>query len=256
MILKQKLLFVVTEDWYFVSHRLALAVAAQKAGYKVAVATREGQHADKIRKAGIRLIPFELSRRAGNPLREFFSLINLYRQERPSIVHHVAMKPVLFGSLAARLTGVPAQVNAVAGLGWLFISDSRMARWVRPLIRWVLARLLSSKNCRVIVQNPDDMMQLKQAGVPESSLRLVCGVGVDTVEFSPVREPSNPICVVMAARILWIKGVGEFVAAARYLKNSGVNARFILVGYPDLGNPAAVPKAKLEAWHEEKVVEC
>jgi len=256
MLLKRKLLFVVTEDWYFVSHRLPLAVAAKKAGYDVVVATRMGQYADTIRSAGIRLVPFDLSRRAGNPLKEFLSLINLYRQERPYMVHHVAMKPVFYGALAARLTGVPTQVNAVAGLGWLFISGSRVVRWGRPLIGWVLARLLSSPSCRVIVQNPDDMRQLEQVGVPEARLRLVRGVGVDTTKFSPVSEPQKPICIVMAARIIWIKGVGEFVEAARQLKKSGVNARFILVGYPDAGNPASVPQSIMETWQKKNVVEC
>ena len=253
---KPKLLFVVTEDWYFVSHRLPLAVAACKEGYNVAIATRERKHGDLIREAGIRLIPFELSRRVGNPLLEFLALVLLYRRERPDVVHHVALKPVLFGSLAVWLAGVPAQVNAVAGLGWLFISKSRVARLVSPLIRRVLVWLLSSSRCRVIVQNPDDTALLAEAGVPEARLRIVRGVGVDAVLFSPAPEPPAPICVVLAARILWDKGVGEFIEAARYLKQADVEARFILVGAPDLDNPAAVPKAMLNEWQKESVVEC
>ena len=252
---KPKILFVVTEDWYFVSHRLPLAVAACEAGYNVAVATRARQHAETIRKAGIRLIPFELSRRAGNPLLEFLGLLLLYRRERPDIVHHIALKPVLLGALACRLAGLQAQVNAVAGLGWLFISRSRMARLVSPMIRWMLARLLSAPRCLVIVQNPDDAELLKQAGVPESHLRMIRGAGVDTCEFSPSPESPEPICVVLATRILWDKGVGEFVEAARQLKQDGVKARFVLVGEPDPDNPASVPEATLHAWQEEKVVE-
>ena len=235
-----KLLFLVTEDWYFVSHRLPLAVAAREAGFDVAVATRVSQHAGTIRQAGIGLIPFELSRRAGNPLREFLALIRLYRRERPDMVHHVALKPVLYGALAARLAGVPAQVNAVAGLGWLFTSRNRTARWLRPVIRWLLARLLSGPRCRVIVQNPDDAALLRGAGVPESRLRLVRGAGVDTAAFSPAPAPPEPICVVLAARMLWDKGVGEFVEAARRSRQAGVSARFALVGDPDPGNPASV----------------
>ncbi|SVC02140.1 uncharacterized protein METZ01_LOCUS254994, partial [marine metagenome] len=219
---KSKLLFVVTEDWYFVSHRLPLAVAARESGFDVAVATRVGKHAETIKSADIRLIPFELSRRAGNPLREFLSLILLYRRERPDIVHHVALKLVLYGALAVRLAAVPAQVNAVTGLGWLFIARSRPARWVRPAICWLLARLLSAPRCRVIVQNPDDEALLRQTGVTESNMRMVCGAGVDTAAFSFVPEPPGPVCVVLAARMLWDKGVGEFVEAARQLKQAGV----------------------------------
>jgi glycosyltransferase involved in cell wall biosynthesis len=252
---KPKLLFVVTEDWYFVSHRLPLAIAAIKAGFDVVVATRVRQHADMIEKAGIRLVPIEMSRRSGNPFRELMTLFLLYRRERPEIVHHVALKPVLFGSMVACLRGFPAQVNAVAGLGWLFISRSRTARLVSPAIRWLLAKLLSAPRCRVIVQNPDDSELLRQSGVPESRLRMVRGAGVDTLMFSPAPEPPEPICVMMATRILWDKGVGEFVEAARQIRQSVANVRFVLVGDPDADNPASVPEATLKAWQRECVVE-
>ena len=208
---KPKLLFLVTEDWYFVSHRLSIAMAAREAGYDVAVATRVRQHAEIIQKTGIRVIPFELSRRVGNPLAELINLFFLYRRERPDIVHHVALKPVFLGGLAGRLAGLSAQVNAVAGLGWLFISRSRTARLLSPLIRWILARLMNAPRSRVIVQNPDDAELLKKAGVTESYMRMIRGAGVDTAEFSPSPELAEPICVVLAARILWDKGVGEFV---------------------------------------------
>ena len=252
---KPKLLFLVTEDWYFVSHRLSIAMAAREAGYDVAVATRARQHVEIIQKTGIRVIPFELSRRVGNPLAELMSLFLLYRRERPDIVHHVALKPVFFGALAGRWAGFSAQVNAVAGLGWLFISRSRSARWMSPVLRLILARLLNTPRCRVIVQNPDDADLLKKAGVNESHIRMIRGVGVDTSEFAPCPEVPKPICVVLAARILWDKGVGEFVEAARKLKEEGVKARFILVGNPDLENLASVPEATLHAWQKEEVVE-
>ena len=153
---KQKLLFLVTEDWYFVSHRLSIAMAAREAGYEVAVATRVAKHADVIEKAGIRLIPIELSRRAGNPILEFWALVKLYRREKPDIVHHVALKLVLYGALAIRFTSISAQVNAVTGLGWLYISNNPIVRFGRPLITWFLAHLLNFQNSRVIVQNPED----------------------------------------------------------------------------------------------------
>ena len=248
-------MFAVTEDWYFVSHRLSIAIAAREAGYDVAVATRARQHVEIIQKAGIRVIPFELSRRVGNPLAELMGLFLLYRRERPDIVHHVALKPVFFGALAARLAGLSAQVNAVAGLGWLFISRSFTARWMSSVIRLILGRLLSAPRCLVIVQNQDDAGLLKKAGVTESHMRMIRGVGVDTSEFSPCPELSEPICVLLASRILWDKGVSEFVKAARQLKKEGVKASFILVGNPDLDNPASVPEATLNAWQKEEVVE-
>jgi len=251
-----KLLFVVTEDWYFVSHRLPLAVAAQKAGFGVAVATRVGKHAETIRAAGIRLIPFGLSRRRGNPLREVTALVRLYHRERPDIVHHVALKPVLYGALAARLAGVPHVVNAIAGLGWLFTSSGLAIRTIRPVICRLLVWLLGLPHSRTIVQNPDDFGLLIKMGVPEDRLRLIRGAGVDTEVFTPALEsPPEPVTVLFSARMLWAKGVGEFIEAARLLTQAGVKARFVLVGEPDANSPASVPMATLHAWHGQNGVE-
>ena len=250
-----KLLFVVTEDWYFVSHRLPLAVAAQAAGFDVAVATRVGRHGDVICSAGIRLIPFTLSRRGGNPLREVIALWRLYRRERPDLVHHVALKPVMFGALAAWLAHVPAQVNAVAGLGWLFTSSSGVVRLIRPALRSMLAHLLNRPHSLTIVQNPEDMSLLERSGLSATRLRLIRGAGVDVQVFRPVMPPSEPVCIVLVSRMLWDKGVGEFVVAARYLTDAGVNARFILVGDPDPANPASVPESTLRSWHGQHGVE-
>jgi len=244
-----RLLFVVTEDWYFVSHRLPLAMAAQKAGFDVAVATRVGEYGETIRGAGIRLIPFGLARRRGNPLREMAALVRLYCRERPDIVHHVALKPIVYGTLSAWVARVPAQVNAVAGLGWLFTSTNGLMRLGRPAVRWALAWLLNARGSLTIVQNPDDRALLICAHLPEARLRLIRGAGVDTTSFHPVPEPSGSVCIVLASRMLWDKGVGEFVEAARLLAQAGANARFILVGDPDPGNPASVPVATLRTWH-------
>jgi glycosyltransferase involved in cell wall biosynthesis len=252
---RPKLLFLLTEDWYFVSHRLPLAVAAREAGFDVVVATREGMHGQVIRDAGLKLIPFELSRRGGNPFTEIIRLVSFYRSERPAIVHHVALKPVLYGALAARLAGVPQVVNAVTGLGWLFTSGGLVARVVRPVVRAMLARLLASPGSRTIVQNPDDQALLVRVGVPQDHLHLIRGAGVDTDVFSPVEEPPVPVTVVLAARMLWDKGVGEFVEAAKRLHDEGVSARFVLVGEPDPANPASVPEASLRAWHGRDGIE-
>jgi glycosyltransferase involved in cell wall biosynthesis len=250
-----KLLYVVTEDWYFVSHRLPLAVAAQAAGFEVAVATRAGQQADAIRSAGIRLIPFSLSRRGGNPLREVLALWQLYRREQPDLIHHVALKPVMFGALAAWLARAPAQVNAVAGLGWLFTSSLGSVRLVRPVLRRMLAWLLSRPHSLTIVQNPEDMSLLARSGLSATRLRLIRGAGVNVRIYYPVAPPPEPVCIVLASRMLWDKGVGEFVEAARRLTEAGVNARFVLVGAPDPDNPASVPKSTLRSWHGRNGVE-
>lgn len=253
--MSDKLLFVVTEDWYFVSHRLPLAKAALAQGYDVVIATRVGRHSDVIRNAGIRLIPFELSRRGGNPFLEIWSLFRLYRRERPKLIHHVAMKPVMFGAIAARLDGRVAQVNAIAGLGWLFTSSRLSMRLIRPILHWVMARLLNCQHSLTIVQNTEDGEVLKQAGVAADHIRLIPGAGVDINVFRPVTNPNQLPCVMLAARMLWAKGVGEFVAAARLLAMRGVEARFLLVGESDPANPTAIPEAKLREWHGQFGVE-
>ena len=250
-----KLLFLVTEDWYFVSHRLPLAIAAQAAGYEVVVATRAGRQADVIRDAGIRLIPFAMSRRGGNPFAEVMALWRLYRLEKPDLVHHVALKPVMFGALAAWLARVPAQVNAVAGLGWLFTSSKSVVRLVRPFLRWMLAYLLNRPHSLTIVQNPEDSSLLERSGLSAKRLRLIRGAGVDVQIFFPVVPAPEPVCIVLVSRMLWDKGVGEFVEAARRLTEEGVNARFVLVGDPDPANPASVPESALRSWHGQHGVE-
>jgi glycosyltransferase involved in cell wall biosynthesis len=233
-----------------------LAVAARDAGFAVVVATRVGKHGQVIRDAGIELLPFELSRRGGNPFVEITKLAWLYCRERPAIVHHVALKPVLYGALAARLVGVPRIVNAVAGLGWLFTSGGLLARTVRPVMRSLLARLLAMPGSQTIVQNPDDQFLLMQAGVPAKHLHLIRGAGVDTDLFSPVQAMPAPVTVVLVARMLWAKGVGEFVAAAKKLHETGLSARFVLVGDPDPVNPASVSEENLRAWHGRDGIEC
>ena len=255
-----KLLFFVTEDWYFCSHRLPLAIAAREAGYEVAVLTRVQHHAAQIEAAGLRLIPFDLSRRGKNPLREFAVLCRLcrvYRREKPDLVHQVALKPVLYGSLAAWLAGVPHVVNALAGLGHLFTSGGWLTGLLRACIKLAFRALLNGGRRKVIVQNPDDFRLLVEAcGLKPEVGVLIRGSGVDLAQFRCVPEPEGVPLVVLPTRVLWTKGVGEFVEAARRLKAEGVAARFALVGDPDPENPAAVPPDQLDAWRREGAVEC
>jgi len=253
---RRKLLFLVTEDWYFVSHRLALAIAAKEAGYAVSVATRVRRHGDIIRAAGLRLIPFENSRTSINPLGEcwlLLRLIALWLREKPDVAHNVAMKPVLYGSIAARLAGTPRVINALAGMGWLFSTGTGAARWLKPLVRRALGWVLKSGT--VLVQNPDDARLLAQMGIPEKLIRRIAGSGVDLARFAPQPEPDGVPVILLCARLLWHKGVGEFVAAARLLKERGVAARFVLAGEPDQANPSAIPAEQLSSWVQEGIVE-
>lgn len=258
--LPPKLLYLVTEDWYFVSHRLALAKAAREAGYDVCVATRVTRHGDVILQAGLRLLPVDFSRSGLHPLRELGlikALVDLYRREQPDLVHHVAMKPVIYGSLAARLAGVRSVVNALTGLGYVFTSDERKARMMRPAVQRALKSALSGNKSRIILQNQDDASLLASAHLARAAyIRLIRGSGVDPAEFATVLPPDDPPLVLLPARLLRDKGVGEFVAAARMLKAKGIKARFVIAGEPDPLNPASFTAADVARWSADAVVEC
>lgn len=257
--MNKKILFFVTEDWYFCSHRLPLAKAAKHAGYDVAVVTRVREHGERIESCGIRLIPLELSRRGKNPWKEwrsFRTLCAIYWREKPDLVHHVALKPILYGTLAALLCGIPRVVNALAGLGYLFASADRRAALMRPFAKLAFRALLSRRGGRVILQNPDDYRLLVTAASlrPDTAV-LIKGSGVDLEQFRARPESGRVPLVLLASRMLWDKGVGEFVTAAQRLGEEGINARFVLVGDGDEENPAVVPAAQLESWNRSGSIE-
>lgn len=257
---RPKLLFVVTEDWYFLSHRLSVALAAQRAGYDVAVATRIGAAGAQIAKAGLRSIPLQyLYRRSRNPwteLRAIGELTRIYRRECPQLVHHVALKPVIYGGIAARLAGVPSAVNALAGLGFVFSSRTLRARLFAPVVRAALRLALALGRSALILQNPDDRnLLIAHRVIAAQRVHLIRGVGADVAVFVARPAPPGTPLVTLASRMLWDKGVGDFVDMAQQLRAAGVAARFALVGESDPGNPTAVPAARLRAWHEAGVVE-
>jgi len=255
----QTLLYLVTEDWYFASHRLTLASRAVRAGFRVLVACRVRDHADAIRAVGCEVIPFTISRSGLNPLREaatLWRLRRLYQNLRPSLVHHVALKPVLYGSLAARATGVPRVVNALAGLGHLSTSTTFKARVLRPLLELALRQVLGHEGTWIIVQNPDDRRLLIERRIARADRTLLLrGVGVDLLRFHPAPEPTGPPIVLLPSRMLWAKGIGTFVEAANLIRRQGIRARFVVAGRLDPDNPTAILETQLRAWEAEGSVE-
>ncbi|MEW6267175.1 MAG: glycosyltransferase family 4 protein [Thermodesulfobacteriota bacterium] len=254
-----KILYFVTEDWYFCSHRLPLAQAARREGFQVVVATNVNHHAGPIVSSGLKLIPLPLSRRGRNPRAEMKLLRKLaavLRRERPDLLHNVALKPVILGTWAAKRVGTPAVINALAGLGHLYTSDHLKTR----IIRWGVARvfrfLFRDPRVRAILQNPDDVeIFARNAFLPRDRIRLIRGSGVSVQDFqSSPERPGEPM-IILASRMIRDKGIAEFVQAAENLRANGVKARFILVGEPDQENPAAIPVRQLEAWHEAGTVE-
>lgn len=255
---KPRLLFVVNVDWFFLSHRLPLARAAREAGFEVVVAAADTGKAEAIRQEGLGFVPIPISRKSINPFNEARILVfltRLYRRLRPDLVHHVTIKPVLYGSLVARLVGHIAVVNAVSGLGYTFSLGGR-ARILRPLVKTLYSLALQSSRSRTIFQNPDDRDRFVRMGlVRREQAVLIRGSGVDCSRFRVAPEPEGDPIVMLPSRMLWDKGVGEFLEVARLVRAAHPKVRFVLVGSPDEGSSTAVPVSRLESWAREGVLE-
>lgn len=249
----KKVLYLVADDRYFYTHRLPLASKAQDQGYEVTVASpSQGSHL-KIQHAGLNFYPIKFNRGGINPWREIktlWAIYKLFHLLKPDIVHLVALKPVLYGTFVGLFTRIPLIVSAISGLGVIFSQN----HWLQKPVKIILKNLLCWKRVKVIVQNPDDAAALQSLS-PDIQVNLILGAGVNTSIFYPEPEPSGPITIVHVSRLLWTKGINEFVSAAQILKQKGHNFRFLLVGEPDLENANAVPKDVIQKWHQEKVIE-
>jgi glycosyltransferase involved in cell wall biosynthesis len=256
---RPKILFVVAEDWYFWSHRRPIAAAALQNGYDVYVATRVGDCGEKIIGAGFRLIPLRLNRSSYSlfyELRTVRQLRSIYRQVKPDIVHHIALKPILYGSMAALGDRRMQVINAFAGLGYLVSSMSFKARALKQVLWKIFRFLLNRPNSFLLLQNREDRdLLVADVGVLPEKTTIIRGSGVDIHEFQATAElPGVPI-VLLSSRMLWIKGISDFVDAAKLLRARGVNARFVLAGDTDLGSPGAIPREKLQEWQNAGSVE-
>jgi glycosyltransferase involved in cell wall biosynthesis len=257
-VMGKRLLFVVTEDWYFASHRLHLARAAVARGWSVYVATRVRAHAKEIAASGAVVVPIGLRREGHNPLHEASTIAELtrvYGKLRPDVAHHVAMKPVLYGSIAARLTNTPFVVNAFAGMGYAFSGTSTARRAVAAFAVAGMRALLDRRGSIVLLQNEDDRRLVIEAGIVSPlRTRVIRGSGVDLEVFAWSPLPVENL-VLLPARMLADKGIREFIAAARLLRAQGVGARFVLVGGLDPANPSAISRRELERVVDDGVVE-
>ena len=253
------IIYFVSEDWYFCSHRLPIARKALKDGFKVVVITKVSKHRDVIESEGFELAPIEIKRGGANlfsELRTISTLYSYYKKYKPDIVHHVAIKPVIYGALVARLIGSIKIVNAMAGLGFVFISNKKRVKLLRFFVHQLFHFLFNNKNSQLILQNKDDLGYfLKNKLVNNENVTIVRGSGVDVKKFIPAEESTGVPIVMLASRMLWDKGVGEFIEAAKILKQEGVEARFVLVGDSDPENPASIPNSQLNEWNELETVE-
>lgn len=247
------LLYIVTEDWAFLSNRLPMARAARDAGFDVHVATSVRSHADAIRAEGFTLhaIPF---RRGGlSPLRTISSiraLRQIKRELSPAIVHHLGMQMCVLGGLSSLGMATP-QINALTGMGYAFTATSARALFLRVVIAIALRFLLNRDDSTGLVQNPDDRAALETIGIDPNRIVLIPGSGVDTDQLKPAREPDGPITVGFAGRLLTSKGIRALVGAHRILRRRGSNINLLIAGDPDPANPDSVSLEEAQRWNAE-----
>jgi glycosyltransferase involved in cell wall biosynthesis len=246
------LVYLVTEDWYFVSHRLPMARAARDAGYDVHVLTNVNAHGDIIRNERFNLHPLQWRRGSINPA-DLIGIIRqirrLYNTLRPDLAHHVALQPAVIGSLAA--LGLPmVSLNALAGLGYAFTSKDPKARMMRVVLAGMLRRLLNRKRVAVLVQNPDDRAMMESLGISRDRIFLIPGSGVDTEYFQPLPEPEGAIAIGYVGRLLEDKGLRTLVAASALLNERGSPVRVLIAGDPDPANPTSIPPEMIASWRK------
>jgi glycosyltransferase involved in cell wall biosynthesis len=252
-----KILLIANTDWYLYNFRLALAETLRARGDQVVLVSPEGSYVKKLKDLGFRWVGFPLKRRSLNPLSEIrtlFRLFRLYQREAPDLVHQFTIKCVIYGSFICHLLGIRRVVNSITGLGYVFTEGKGARPWLRRLIN-VFYRLILFRTWVIFQNTTDEELFLKNRLVDSDRVALILGSGVDTNLFSPRPELDGPPLAILPARLLWAKGVGEFVQAARQLKTEGVIARFALVGDGDDGNPASVHADQLQAWVQEGVIE-
>jgi glycosyltransferase involved in cell wall biosynthesis len=248
-----RLLYVVSEDWYFLSHRLPMARAARDAGFAVHVATKVTNGAAAIAAEGfvVHAIPFVRGRLSpGAALATIRALRRIHGAVDPDIVHHVSLQPTVLGLIAA-LGRRAACINALTGLGYAFTSDSAKAQMVRSVVRPALHLLLDRNGVTSLVQNMDDRAALMALGVAPSRIALIRGSGVDVKRLAPLPEPPGPLTAAFVGRLLDDKGVRTLVAAHRLLRAEGNDMHLLIAGTPDAANPASVSEAEAASWNSE-----
>jgi glycosyltransferase involved in cell wall biosynthesis len=248
-----RLIYVVTEDWYFLSHRLPMARAARAAGFEVHVATNVGEDAANIREEGFILHPVRFARGRLSPLRTMRTILalrRLYRTVNPAIVHYVAMQPTLLG-IVASFGSKFAVVYAITGLGYAFVADSGKTRSLRRAFRRLLRLGLNRHRTIGLVQNPDDREVLVNVGVKQERIALIPGSGIDADRFRPIPEPDGQVTVAFVGRMLADKGVRTLMEAQRILRASGIPCDLLLAGTPDPANPTSIPQIEVAGWGRE-----
>lgn len=251
-----RILYVVTEDWYFLSHRLPMARAAKKAGYEVHVAARYLDGAAAVEAEGF--VPHRLdwsrgSISARDSLAAILQLRRLMREVKPRLVHNVALKPVLLGTLAGYGLQDMAIVNTLTGMGALFVDGGGASGLTRKLVVMALSRLLRRVRSVTVVQNPEDRAFVAGLGVPEAAITIIAGSGVDIDKYQPLPEPEGTVTAAFVGRMLQIKGVQTLVEAFRRATDGRADGKepelhLVLAGDCDPENPGSLAPEQLREF--------
>lgn len=248
-----KIMISINSAWNLFNFRSGLIRALVAAGHEVIAVAPSDEYVVRLMSTGCRFINLSMDNNGTHPLRDAFLLlryIGLMKKERPDVFLGYTIKPNIFGSIAAKFFDIPT-INNIAGLGAVFINKS----WLTSVVRR-LYRISLSDSARVFFQNPDDRVMFVSDGIVADSVAdLLPGSGVDLDRFFPVALPSGPkVRFLLIARMLWDKGVGEYVDAARSLLRLGICAEFCMLGFLDVKNPAAIPREDVNKWVSEGVV--
>ena len=263
--MNKKLLFNITEDWFFCSHFFERAIAAKDEGYSIFVLCKENNKRNIIESNGIKFYNIPFNRKSINPIYELYTLLKiiyLYIKIKPDLVHHIAAKPIIYGSIASKLCRIKAVLNAPVGLGYVFSSDTFKARFLRPILIFLFKKFINTHNGKnqtnkVIFENFDDLNYFIELGaVKRDSACVIRGAGVKVSKKIFKNKDKKEIpTITLLGRMLKDKGVREFVAAAKLLNSKRLNGRFLLVGDTDTLNPSSLKKSTLIKWNEEKIIE-
>ena len=251
---RRTIVFCSNTAWNLVNFRGPIIAALSGDGHRIIAAAAPDGSVEKLHELGAEFRPVRLKASSRNPLddlRLLASLVSLLRQERPSALLTFTIKPNIYGTLAARMAGVPA-VATVSGLGSAFLAGGRTGRIIDGLYRLGLAGASA-----VFFQNGDDRdLFLGRQLVRPDQVRMVAGSGVDVDRFRIAGRPDNDRpTFLLISRMLWDKGVGEYAAAARLLAGRDPKPRFVMVGGAGVDNPSAVPSSELERWANDGIVE-
>jgi len=244
-------------SWNIVNFRAGLVKALAEQGCEVIAASPQDDYAARVDGLGCRHLRLPMDNKGTNPLKDvglFLRYLRLMRRERPDLYLGWTVKPNIYGSLAAHIFGVPT-INNVSGLGTAFIRDGWLTRIVKVLYRVALGR-----SAYVFFQNDDDRDLFVRLGlVRAEQTRLLPGSGIDLAQFAAAppapRLPDDGPVFLLVARLLWDKGVGEYVEAARLVKAQIPRARFRLLGFLDVENRTAVSRADVEGWVHEGLID-